>query len=101
MRPGLCIATMLAAGVLQAQVFRAPATGLPDTILTLSAANDLLVRAVLNGQDPLTLMFHSGVEGLSLTEVGQEKAPSFRTPAPWTWAAGAARRRWTPRATRP
>ena len=80
MRPGLCIATMLSAGVLQAQVFRAPATGLPDTIpFTLSAANDLLVRAVLNGQDPLTLMFHSGVEGLSLTEVGREKAPSFRT----------------------
>ncbi|MCB0786868.1 MAG: hypothetical protein KDC02_22010, partial [Flavobacteriales bacterium] len=78
MRPGLCIATMLAAGVLQAQVFQAPATGLPDTIpFTLSEANDLLVRAVLNGQDPLTLMFHTGVEGLSLTEVGREKAPSF------------------------
>lgn len=66
---------VLIAGALQGQV----AEGRTDTIpFIVSDAKDLLVEAVLNGRDTLLLMFHSGVEGLALTEEARSKATSFR-----------------------
>jgi len=52
----------------------------PDTIPSqLSPTNNVLVRAVLNEMDTLTLMFHTGMQGVAITEEARKRLHAFRT----------------------
>lgn len=45
---------------------------------TRTAADNLAVRATLNGSDAVDLMFHTAIDSVSLTKAATAKLPSFR-----------------------
>lgn len=65
----------------------------PDTIpFHLSPTNNVLLQAVLNGMDTLTLMFHTGMRGVAITEQARMRLRAFHAEgsAPvHTWGGGA------------
>ncbi|HRH37095.1 MAG TPA: hypothetical protein PK760_02045, partial [Flavobacteriales bacterium] len=57
-----------------------PERAAPDTIpFSLGGANDLLVTVVLNDVDTLTLMFHTGMQGVAITDAARKRLRSFKT----------------------
>lgn len=52
----------------------------PDTLpMVLTRKNNLLLRSVLDGQDTLWLMFHTGMQGVDLTEEGKARLHQYRS----------------------
>lgn len=71
-----------------------PVRAVPDTIpFVLTAKNNILLTAVIDAQDTLRLMFHTGMRGLDITEDARARMHSFHTDAKVTsssWGGGGA-----------
>ncbi|MEO1437217.1 MAG: hypothetical protein AAFV80_16875 [Bacteroidota bacterium] len=76
---GLCAALLFSCQPKQASETPDASVQTSDTLsFRLSPANNLILGAVLNGQDSLDLMFHTAVTGVSIIEASSQKLKSIQ-----------------------